>query len=210
MKYTLILFFIYLGLSNASGQDRHSSYLFPEFTDSYIYYKDGRIFQVPVNYDLFENIFVFIDKDNEKKEFSDPDMIVSIKTGNRTFIPVSSNGMAEVIQNEPLILVQYIGNKRVKKDLTFGGKTETASVDSYSNLIYGTGNDDKNSVIVKIDYQFYIKKNKRLKGFSTKKQFLKIFSQHKELLKQYIDGNKIDFETIGEVKELCNYALSLS
>ena len=49
-----------------------------------------------------------------------------------------------------------------------------------------------------------------MKQFSTEKQFLKIFSKHKEQLKQYIDGNKIDFETIGEVKKLCNYALSLN
>ncbi len=77
-------------------------------------------------------------------------------------------------------------------------------------MIYGTGDNEKNTVLTKIDYQFYIEKNKRLKRFSTEKQFLKIFPKHKELLKQYIDGNKIDFETIGEVKKLCNYALSLN
>lgn len=210
MKYILILFFIYLGILNVSGQDKHSSYLFPEFTDSYIYYKDGRVFQVPANYDLLENKFVFIDKDNEKKEFSEPGMIVSVKADSRIFIFLSGEKVAEVIQSEPRILVQYIGNKRVKKDLTFGGKTETASVDSYSNLIYGTGNNEENAVLVNIDYQFYIEKDKRLKIFSTEKQFLRIFSKYKEVLKQYIDGHKIDFETIGDVKELCNYALSLN
>lgn len=210
MKHTLILLFICLGLSNALGQDKHSSYLFPEFTDSYIYYKDGRVFQVSTNYDLLENKLVFIDKGNEKKEFSNPNMIVSVKAGNRTFLPVSGNEVAEIIQSEPLILVRHIGKKRIKKDLTLGGKTETASVDSYSNLVYGTGNDEKNIVLVKVSYQFYIEKNKRMKEFSTEKQFLKIFPKHKEQLKQYIDGHKIDFETIGEVKKLCNYALSLN
>lgn len=210
MRYSIILFFIYLGLSSVSAQDKQSQYLFPEFTDSYIYYKDGRVFQVPANYDLFNNKFVFIDKDNEKKEFSEPDMIVSIKVSSRTFIPTSGNETAEVIQADPQILVQYIGNKRIKKDLTFGGKTETASVDSYSNLIYGTGDDKKNIVLVKIEYLFYIEKNKRLKRFSTEKQFLKIFPKQKEQLKQYIDGYKIDFNSIGGVTQLCNYALSLN
>ena len=198
------------GLSSASTQEKHFPYLFPEFTDSYIYYKDGRVFRVPANYDLFDNKFVFIDKDNEKKEFSDPDMIVSIKVEDRTFVYISGNETAEVIQSEPRILIRYIGNKRIKKDLTFGGKTETASVDSYSNLIYGTGDNKKNAVLVKIDHQFYVEKNKRLKPFSTEKQFLKIFSKHKEVLKQYIDGYKIDFNSIGGVTELCNYALSLN
>ena len=56
----------------------------------------------------------------------------------------------------------------------------------------------------------YIEKNKRLKRFSTEKQFLKIFPKHKELLKQYIDDHKVTFETVSEVKNLCNYALSLN
>ena len=210
MKYTLILFIIFFGVSNLFAQDRYSPYLFPEFTDSYIYYKNGRVFQVPANYDLFDNKFVFIDKDNEKKEFSNPDMIVSIKVGSKTFIPISGNEVAEIIQSLPRILVQYIGNKRIKKDLTYGGKTETASVDSYSNLIYGTDNNEKNTVLVKIDYQFYVEINKRLKRFSTEKQFLKIFPKHKAQLKQYIDGYKIDFNSIGGVTKLCNYALSLN
>lgn len=210
MKYILILLVICFGLLDASAQEKRSQYLFPEFTDSYIYYKDGRVFQVPTNYDLFGNKFIFIDKDNEQKEFSEPNMIVSIKVGTRTFVPTSGSEAAEIIQDAPRILVQYIGDKRVKKDLTMGGKSETASVDAYSNLIYGTGDNEKSTVLVKIDYQFYVEKNKRLKRFSTEKQFLKIFPKHKVQLKQYIDGYKIDFNSIGGVTKLCNYALSLN
>ena len=77
-------------------------------------------------------------------------------------------------------------------------------------MIYGTGDNEKNTVLTKIDYQFYIEKNKRLKRFSTEKQFLKIFPKQKEQLKQYIDGYKIDFNSIGGVTKLCNYALSLN
>lgn len=209
MKYISILFILYFGLSDIFAQETRSPYLFPEFIDSYIYHKDGKVYRVPVNYDLFDNKFVFIDNDTEIKEFSEPDMIVSIKAGSRTFVIISGNEAAEVLQATPQILVQYIGNKRVKKDLTFGGKTETASVDSYSNLINGAINDKKNTVLVKIDYQFYVEKNKRLRRFSTEKQFLKIFSKHKVQLKQYIDGLKIDFNSFGEVTKLCNYALSL-
>lgn len=210
MKSFLLLFIICCNILTCLAQEDHSNYLFSEFSDSYIYYKDGRVFQVRSNYDLLKNMFKFIDKDNEIKEFADPDMIVSIKVGERTFILVDDNEAAEIVQADPRILVQYYGQKRVKKDLTFGGKTETASVDSYSNMIYGAGEDGKNTVLVNIDYQFYIEKNKRLKRFSTEKQFLKIFPKHKAQLKQYIDGYKIDFNSIGGVTKLCNYALSLN
>lgn len=205
MKYTLILLALCFGLLDGWAQEKGSKYLFPEFTDSYVYYKDGRVFQVPTNYDLLGNKFIFIDKDNEQKEFSEPNMILSIKVGTRTFIPTSGNEAAEIIQDTPRLLVQYIGDKRIKKDLTFGGKSETASVDAYSNLIYGTGDNEKNTVLVKIDYQFYIEKNKRLKRFSTEKQFLKIFPKQKEQIKQYINENKVDFGSIEQVIKLCNF-----
>ncbi len=154
-------------------------------------------------------MFQFIDKDNEIKEFADPEMIVSIKIGERIFILVNKNEAAEVIQSDPRILVQYSGQKRIKKDLTFGGKTETASVDSYSNMVYGTGDDTKNTVITKLEYQFYIEKNKRLKRFSTEKQFLKLFPKQKEELKKYIDESKVDFNSIEQVVQLCNHAFAI-
>ena len=208
MKSILFLFFICCSSFISWAQGDNSNYLFPEFTDSYIYYKDGRVFQVPTNYCLIKNKFIFIDKDDEKKEFSDPEMIGSNKVGDRTFRQISDEDVAEVIQAEPLILVQYLGDKRIKKDLTFGGKTETASVDSYSNMVYGTGDDEKNTVVTKIDHQFYIE-NKKLKSFSTEKQFLKVFPKHKEELKKYIDENKVNFNSIDQVVKLCNYAFTL-
>ena len=209
MKSIIFLFLICCNSLICWAQGAHSNYLFPEFTDSYIYYKDGRVFQVQSNYDLLKNMFQFIDKDNEIKEFADPEMIVSIKIGERIFILVNKNEAAEVIQSDPRILVQYSGQKRIKKDLTFGGKTETASVDSYSNMVYGTGDDTKNTVITKLEYQFYIEKNKRLKRFSTEKQFLKLFPKQKEELKKYIDESKVDFNSIEQVVQLCNHAFAI-
>ena len=209
MKSIIFLFLICCNSLICWVQGVHSNYLFPEFTDSYIYYKDGRVFQVQSNYDLLKNMFQFIDKDNEIKEFADPEMIVSIKIGERIFILVNKNEAAEVIQSDPRILVQYSGQKRIKKDLTFGGKTETASVDSYSNMVYGTGDDTKNTVITKLEYQFYIEKNKRLKRFSTEKQFLKLFPKQKEELKKYIDESKVDFNSIEQVVQLCNHAFAI-
>lgn len=210
MKYILLLLFTSFDLLYVYSQEDKTPYLFPEFTNGYVYYKDGRIFHVPLNYNLFNGQFLFIDNDNIKKEFSNPDMVTSLKIGERIFLPVSNKETAELIQSEPKILLQYSGTKKVKKDLTYGGKTETASVDSYSNLIYGSGDNEANTFLGKIKYKFYIEIDKRLKSFSSEKQFLKIFPKHKAQLKQYIDGYKIDFNSIGGVTKLCNYALSLN
>lgn len=210
MRHTIILLALLLVIPTLWSQEKKGQYLFPDFTDSYIYYKDGRVFQVSTNYDLFKNKFFFIDKDNEKKEFADPDMIVSIKVGDRTFRQLSNEEVAEVIQAEPLILVQYLGETRIKKELSMGGRTETASVDSYTNTYtYGVGDDTRNIELIRTEYQFYVE-HKRLKRFSTEKQFLKIFSKQREELKKYIDKNKVDFSSIEQVVILCNHAFSIA
>lgn len=110
------------------------------------------------------------------------------------------------------ILVQYNGYARKTKNLPYGGKTETASVGVISNLHSGTGSsslDTENITVTNINYRFYIEKNKRLKRFTTEKQFLKLFPKQKEELKKYIDESKVDFNSIEQVVQLCNHAFTI-
>lgn len=194
------------------SQNNQSTFLFPEFTEAIVHYKDGRAFQVPINYNLLESNFIFIDKDKKKKEFSDPELVISVKVGDRAFLPITGDEMAEVLQIDPKILVQYNGYARKTKNLPYGGKTETASVGVISNLHSGTGSsslDTENITVTNINYRFYIEKNKRLKRFTTEKQFLKLFPKQKEELKKYINESKVDFNSIEQVVQLCNHAFTI-
>lgn len=213
MRSVLFLLIACFGLLKGFAQVEKGPYLFQEFTEAYVYYKDGRVFRVPINYNLIIGKFTFIDKDEQKKEFSDPDMVISVKVGNRSFLPVQNGGAAEVIQTEPKILVQYKGSTRKTKDIPYGGKTETASVETFSYLLSGTGAsalDTENIILSSVDNEYHIEKDNRMRQFMNEKQFLKIFSKQKEQLKQYIDENKINFNTIEKVVKLCNYAFSLN
>ena len=69
------------------SQNNQSTFLFPEFTEAIVHYKDGRAFQVPINYNLLESNFIFIDKDKKKKEqFKDPvDKLLKRSAVNATF-----------------------------------------------------------------------------------------------------------------------------
>ena len=103
-------------------------------------------------------------------------------------------------------------NARKTKNLPYGGKTETASVGVISNLHSGTGSsslDTENITVTNINHRFYIEKNKRLKRFTTEKQFLKLFPKQKEELKKYIDESKVDFNSIEQVVQLCNHAFTI-
>lgn len=63
-----------VGLFAQNTKD-NSSYLFDEFQDCLIVYKDGRQFTAPVNYDLIKKHYVFKDPEQQEKEFSDPELI---------------------------------------------------------------------------------------------------------------------------------------
>lgn len=191
-----------------------SGYLFNRFKDAFIYYRDGRRFNVPLNYNLITHQYIFIDKqdDNQKKEFTEPGMIVAIEVDGRTFLP-PAEGATEVIQSEPPFYVSYRGMVKKEKSTAYGGTTQTASVDTYSRIrgvgqIGGTDGTQKS--VAAIDKEYKVKIGKRIKRFSNEKQFLKLFSNHKEALLRYLAEKQVDFDNIRQVLDLYNYACGLT
>ena len=98
-----------------SAQEGKFEYLFNDFQKSLIYYKDGRVFGVKVNYNLARNAFMFIDENdnNNIKLFAEPDMVRILKIDNRIF-QLDSKGLAqEVLNQEPYL--SPTGVSRVRK-----------------------------------------------------------------------------------------------
>lgn len=190
----------------------HSPYLFDKFQDCLIVYKDGRQFTAPVNYHLIQKHFVFMDPEQKEKEFSDPELIAVLRIGNRSFI-LDDQAAVEVIQIDPKFHVFYTGDTRkAPKKISYGGTTETASVDTYSGLAGKgliSGIQDNNRIVTGINKTFEVKIGKKTKRFYNKKSFLKLFPESKqEKLDIYIGQNHIDFSSVDQVLKLFNYSLS--
>ena len=212
------LFFLFMGLVGCAivimAQTQNSEgFLFDKFQDGFVYYRDGRRFNVPLNYNLITRQFVFIDKqdDNQKKEFTEPGMIIAIEVDGRTFLP-PSEGATEIIQSEPPFYVSYRGTVKKEKLTAYGGTTQTASVDTYSQIrgvgqIGGT--DGTQHSLAAVDKEYRVKIGKKVKRFFNERQFLKLFSDHKEALTKYLEDKQVDFDNIPQVLELYNYACSL-
>lgn len=209
----LFLFLLSLAylLNGASAQTREKTgFLFDQFKDGIVFYRDGRQFGVPLNYNLITNQYVFIDKNdgNQEKEFTEASLIVAIEVDGHTFLP-PSEGATEVIQTEPPFYVTYEGTIRNEKGVAFGGSTQTASVDSY-NQIRGVGQvggaDGTKKSVAAVNKEYKIKIGKKRKRFSNEKQFLKLFPMQKEVLAQYIEEKQVDFDQIRQVLELYNHA----
>lgn len=212
--YCLLLGLFSLAINEVVAQtESDSGFLFEKFKDCFIYYRDGRRFNVPLNYNLITHQFVFIDKqdDNQEKEFTEPGMIIAIEIDGRTFLP-PSEGATEVIQSEPPFYVSYRGIVKKERAVAYDGTTQTASVDSYSQIrgvgqIGGTDGTQKSVAAVEKEYK--VKLGKRTKRFSNEKQFLKLFPDKKEALLRYLEEQQVDFGNIRQVLDLYNYARGL-
>lgn len=163
-----------VGLFAQNTKD-NSSYLFDEFQDCLIVYKDGRQFTAPVNYDLIKKHYVFKDPEQQEKEFSDPELIAVLRIGNRSFL-IGKQEAVEVIQAQPKFNVIYTGDtRRAPKKISYGGTTQTASVDNYSGLT-GTGLSggiqDAQRIVTGINKTYEVGVGKKTKRFYNKKSFL--------------------------------------
>lgn len=216
MKQFIIgIFILLLGAPGITAQEIDSTqFLFRNFENALIYYKDGRIFQVPLNYNLLTGYFLFKDKnDNDQlKSFAEPDMVKLIKIGDRVFLP-TEKGATEIIQVDPPFHVQYRGKIRNEEKLgAYGIRSATSAIDTYSSVESGGVShrlQTEKEVLAGVYKLYRVVVNKKKKSFSSEKQFLKIYPKQKEFLQQYIDENKIDFDSVDQVLRLFNYAESL-
>ena len=199
-----------------SAQEGKFEYLFNNFQKSLIYYKDGRVFGVKVNYNLARNAFMFIDENdnNNIKLFAEPDMVRILKIDNRIF-QLDSKGLAqEVLNQEPYLVVTYRGKSRPQgKQVGYEGRSETAAVDSYSSLQsrgHSYNLETEKIILADIEKRYTIKKNKKQKQFQSSKQFLKLYpAEQEEAIKRYIKNNKINFDEPQQVLQLVKYAETL-
>ena len=212
IRILILAFLLPVCITAQTGKD-NSKYLFEEFQDSYIYYKDGRVFSVPLNFDLAKGIYVFIDENKEENEFTDPDQVIAMHVKERIFL-MSRGKATEVIQAEPKFHVFYSAlKKQAPSDISYGGTSETASVDSYKRLggkglISGIQSD--NRIVSDVSKSYEVRAGKRDRRFYNQRSFVRSFPKEKRAaIDTYIEEKEVDFNSTEQVLELYQYATEL-
>lgn len=202
--------------STLSAQEANQEYLFNDFQQSLIYYKDGRVFGAKVNYNLARNAFMFIDQnDNDNiKLFAEPEMIRVLKIDDRIF-QLAPRGLAqEYLSQEPYLTVTYRGKSRPEgKQVGYGGRSETAAVDSYSSIQRGGHSyklETEKIILADVEKRYAIKRNGKTKTFQTAKQFVKLYPKNqREAIQVYIKNQNTDFDKPQQVVLLVKFAEAL-
>lgn len=212
LRYFLLMFMI-CGASLFSQNER-SEWLFDEFEKGMVLCRDGRQYNVELNYNLISNCFLFKDvtDNDELKEFDPVSRVIMVKVGERSFLVSKNNKVQEILQEKPPVLVEYKGKIRIPKKGAYGTRSETAAIDaigSYSSggKIYKLEGDRKVVFGIEKIYEIQVK-NKR-HTFMNQVRFLKIYSHYKNELTAYMKENKTNFDVTDDVVALVNYVNGL-
>lgn len=221
MKSFIIACFLSVAFSfmlSAQQEEDREQYLFPSFENAQVIYKDGRVFNVSVNFNLVSNRFVFVDThdNNILKEFAEVDKLGIVKVGERNFRINNRGEATEILQVEnPRILVEYRGKvKDIGQKAAYGGRSQTSAIESISSFQSGGMHykleGDPRYVVSGMEKRYQVDTSKKMKSFANAKQFVKIYSKYKDVLEKYIKEHNVDFDSAEQIVALCNYAHSLS
>jgi hypothetical protein len=189
-------------------------YIFADFTKGIIYYKDGSALNALLNYNLIIDEMQYLDDKDKKQTVFEFDKIDYISIAMRQFIPLD-NDFAEIIIDNDAV------NLALKRYTKVSGTSR-----SKVNKIIDRKEALPNDVEMIADSAYYLIRMKKpqgiksgpLKGLSLSQNrvveanyngFLKVYSQHKEKITEYINNKDIDFKNSDDIIELTEYCNGL-
>ncbi|MDR3287596.1 MAG: hypothetical protein LBT27_09165 [Prevotellaceae bacterium] len=191
-------------------------YIFPEFTQGKIFFKNGIIDSAKFNYNTLISEMQFLDKNKNILSVLNPQDVSHVIIDNRVFCYVSEKSFAELLVN--FNAVRFLKKCRIEyaytqdKTAAYGQSSSTTSVVNYKN-VYANGDDKKLAVYRDIKFKiiadFFFETNGKFNKANNKNSFVKIFPQCKEEINKYVSAKKVDFKNEQDLIKLTNYCIQL-
>jgi hypothetical protein len=186
--------------------------LFPKFTKGIVKLKDGKMYTAMLNYETVEQAMVFLQKKLTLR-LENPELVDTIYLYNKVFIPFEK-GFYEVVLKAPITF--FIQHKSYVESLGtpvgYGAMSQTTS-SSYVRQVFGSngaiGLRIPPDFKVVDDSDYWVRWINGMEKFSSKAQFLRIFSDKEKALKQFIAKNDIDFKNNLDLINLFTYVNEL-
>lgn len=160
----------------------NTQYLDSVFFKGSIVIPDGSHFVSYFNYNRITNCLVFLNDDNQICVLPKIAGFTKVSYGNRSFIPISSNAIAEVVRefdDGTMLLQEYKSLARNTQRGAYGTTTETSSITVVTHY------DDRGkvliplSVIVENEYRFlnrfYVKIGDSIEPLTSRRKIKKLF-----------------------------------
>ncbi|MGQ9620786.1 MAG: hypothetical protein ACUVTX_07375 [Bacteroidales bacterium] len=187
-------------------------YLFPDFTVGTVAMKAGKDIYLLLNYSTVLEKMMFLQKGQvyEMLNYSNVD---TVYIQGKKFIPYNRIFLEVAVEGKIPLFIRHAG--RVygpSRPAAYGGKSDVSS-STYLSYLGTSGEPFRMKNIEEINVKhgnvyLIVIKDKRY-SFISKKQFIKLFPENKNLLNQFIKHNKVNFDESDDVTRLVKYCNSV-
>jgi hypothetical protein len=180
-------------------------YLFPEFSSGIVRKKNGSTSNLTLNYNTITQKMAFSDG---KKIFdiANEALIDTIILNARKFIPYNG-AFCEVLVKAPFSLLLQHKSDLVPKGSPagYGTTSQTSAIDSYTGTNASINLKNLDQYEIKPAPVYWIVSNSSRASFVTRNEFMKVFTQDREELQNFIRKNRTRFEDPLDVAKLVIY-----
>ena len=178
-----------------------------------VYFNDGNYTEAYLNYNLLTNSIFFLN--DEKKAFQLVGLpeISTILYGKRTFIPINSKEVAEVIETLNG-QVQLLLNRKVEVKNTaeyrgaYGTSTVTSSVttvNTWDDVGAQRPINRSTDIEISLKSQYLLKKDNKIIPINRLRDLRKIYPDKWEPLKEFVQTNNLKFNNKKDVVSMIKF-----
>ncbi len=199
-------------ISQTTSDGSMPQYYFQDFAEAKIIMKNGQVQTPTLNYNTVTEKMVFI-RDGKYYDIANPEMVDTVIIRDVKFVPVGNAFYEVLIGTEPALLLQYKGEVLpAGKPVGYGGTSQLAASTYLSSVDLSGGRYNlplPSDYIVKTEPKYWIRKDGGMVSFINEKQFLGLFPEKSDKLRDFIKKNRIKIDRIEHVIKLVNYCSSL-
>lgn len=200
------------GLSQSKSTVNMSQFLFPEFSECTIKSTSGTLSTENGNYNTVTGKMTFL-KANTFYGLAVTRQADTITFGDRHFVP-SGEVFYEVVVNSPITLFIHHESRLIPpgQPIGYGSTSKTSNIDTYSHISTQSG---IYSLDIPPDYEikympnYWIRRDGKMHSFLGRKQFIKIFPEHKKEIGTFIKSQAIKMEGRQDLIKLVEYCNGL-
>ena len=215
MKRLYSLLLVCLIIAGVQAQDNKPLFIFEQFVNAKIHFKNRSVTVAPMNYDAVNDKMYFKQND-DLMELTNAAMIDSIVwAGKRSFVSLNQGFLEQIKQENGTAFIRWkIKNVNIGSAGAFGtvtqGKVETISVRAMG--VFSATDAASNSADVyqqKNANEYYIRVDGNLERINNIKHAQKLFPAQKAAIQAFAKEHKINMKEPLSALEFLNYCLGL-
>ena len=182
---------------------------YPKFVTGNVYFKDGRISQVPLNLNLLNEEMQFIDPNGDTLTIANEATLNYISINNDTFYyskgyleAVAGNSFAKLGKKQRL---KVGGFKKIGGYDQASSASAISSVTSISNGMEIAKMKPKQDILLVKEIDYYIGDKYNYFERATKKNIIKMFGRNEPAIEEFLRDNKIRYNNPDDLKKLIDF-----